>query len=93
MYKPHLESLALDQARANDWLDYLDEFNEWERFIPDIHIKQIKMQKGLPRKDRITTGFDNKFLISVLRSINEKKYDIIVSLMSEARLTKITIKT
>ena len=41
-------------------------------FIPNVYVGNIKDEASLPKKQRSYTGFDNKFFISVLKSINEK---------------------
>ena len=33
-WKPHLEHINLAEARARNWLDYLDLFEEWDKYIP-----------------------------------------------------------
>jgi len=43
MYKPHLESLYLEEARVNDWLDYIDQFKSWKKYIPAVYIRNIKL--------------------------------------------------
>ena len=77
-FKPHLESLHLLEARISDWLDYLIHFKNWEYFIPNIHVAGIKYEASLPKEDRSYTGFDNKFFISVLKSIDEVKYNQVI---------------
>ena len=87
-FKPHEESLRLDFAKIKDWLDYLDAFHGWELYIPSDYIKGIKQQAALPIKDRTSTNFDNCFLIGVLRTLDEDRYDSIIEQINEKRKKK-----
>ena len=40
-FKPHYDSLLLEDARATDWLDHLNEFPKWEKYIPNRSVKHI----------------------------------------------------
>lgn len=58
-FKKHHESLHLKFATANDWIDYLDDFPGWDKYIPNYFVNEIKKSKAKKREDRGCTGFDN----------------------------------
>lgn len=33
-FKPHEENLNIEFARAKDWLEYIDNFQGWELYVP-----------------------------------------------------------
>ena len=76
-----------------DWLDHLDDFGKWELFIPNVHIANIKYEASLPKQERSSTGFDNKFLISVFKSLDEDKYNQVLKIVAKNRKSRIMIQT
>jgi len=50
-----------------------------------MYVKRIKLEARLEREKRTTTSFDNNFLISIFRSLNEKAYDKVIEIMSQKR--------
>ena len=52
-----------------------------EYYIPIEYVEKFKKQAALPKNYRIAVVFDNNFLISVFRSINESKYNEILQVM------------
>ena len=41
-FRQHFESLKLLESRASDWLDYLQVFRNWDKYVPNIYVKRIK---------------------------------------------------
>ena len=33
-FKPHEENLIIEFARGKDWLDYIENFEGWELYVP-----------------------------------------------------------
>ena len=78
-YKEHKPGFVIKENSLKYWCEYLEEFPSWELYVPDPYIKKIKREAQKDDLDRRNyIAFDTKYLLSVLRSLDEVAYSNIL---------------
>ncbi len=65
-YLEHKPGVKIKENSIMSWCDNLNQFKDWEFYVPDCYIARIKEQAAIPNvKDRNYIAFDTKYLLSV----------------------------
>ena len=74
VYQEHKPGFTIKENSIKYWIDSLNLFPGWEKFVPDPYIRKIKRQTPIPLLKREYIPFDTKFLLSVFKTLNPESY-------------------